>query len=154
MPDVSPELLQEVLGEVLADAAFTFVEPSDEPPAWTAPVVSAAISFETDRRGRVRIAAGEGTAAEIAANMLGLEPGDPEATAQARNAVSEILNVIGGALIVKLYGTARASRLGIPEPSEGPFTAAPGACTISVRTETGDPIQLALEMEDSGGGAS
>jgi CheY-specific phosphatase CheX len=152
MPEVSQELLHEVLGEVLADTAFTFVEPSEEAPEWTAPVVSAAITFETDRRGRVRISAGTGTATEIAANMLGVEPGDPEAAAQAQNAVLEILNVIGGALIVKLYGTAQPSRLGIPEASVGPFTPGPGACTISVRTETGEPIQLALELEDAGGG--
>src|SRR5512141_3249581 len=120
MPEVSQELLHEVLGEVLADTAFTFVEPSTEAPEWTAPVVSAAITFETDRRGRVRIAAGSATAAEIAANMLGVEPGDPEAVAQAKNAMSEILNVVGGALIVKLYGTSLPSRLGIPEPSDGP----------------------------------
>lgn len=153
MPDVTARLLHEVLGEVLADTAFTFVEPSEEPPEWSAPVVSAAISFQTDRKGRVRIATGQGTAAELAANMLGVEPGDPEATLHARNAVSEILNVVGGALIVKLYGTANPSRLGIPEPSDGPLAAAAGACTISVRTETGDPIQLQVELEDAGGGA-
>jgi hypothetical protein len=74
MADPIPALLTEVLGEVLQEAAYVFAEPAEEPAAWTAPVVSAEIAFESLKGGTLRLTAAPAVAAEIAANMLGVDP--------------------------------------------------------------------------------
>ncbi len=143
-----PELLTEVLGEVLQDAAYVFAEPSDEPPAWSAPVVSAEIAFESLKGGTLRLTVAPGVAAEMAANMLGLDPSDAAATESSSAALAEVLNVIGGAFVTRYFGTQVPSQLGLPRaqilprPPAGRRTAA-----VTVTSEKGDPVLLELDME-------
>lgn len=148
MAETMPALLTEVLGEVLQDEAYVFAEPGDEPAAWGAPVVSAEIAFESLKGGTLRLTAGPAIAAEIAANMLGLDPSDAEATESAGAALAEVLNVIGGAFVTRYFGTAVPSQLGLPkaqllpQPAGGKRTAA-----ATVFAENGDPVLLELDMD-------
>ncbi len=152
MADPIADGLQAVLVEVLADAAFVLADPADPPPPLAAPAVGAAISFEADRRGRLRLLTGRGTATELAANMLALDPGDPDAAAHAGSAVSELLNVMAGVLVARLFGPDHPSTLGLPEPVAGPAGPLVGPALAAVRTEAGDPILLQLELLDEDGG--
>jgi chemotaxis phosphatase CheX-like protein len=148
MPDRVPALLTQVLGEVLQDAAYVFAEPVEGPASWPEPVVSARIAFESVRGGTLRLTAAPGVAAEIAANMLGVDPGDAEAQSHGRAALAEVLNVIGGAFVTRYFGTAVPSQLGLPsaeilaEPPAGRTTAA-----ALVVAESGEPVLLELDME-------
>jgi chemotaxis phosphatase CheX-like protein len=148
MPDRVPELLTEVLGEVLQDSAYVFAEPAPGPAAWEAPVVSARIAFESVRGGTLRLTAGQGVASEIAANMLGIDPSDGEAAEHGRAAIAEVLNVIGGAFVTRYFGTAVPSQLGLPiaevvaAPPAGRTTAA-----VLVVAESGGQVLLELDME-------
>ncbi len=148
MADPMPALLTEVLGEVLQDAAYVFAEPADEPAAWSAPVVSAEIAFESLKGGTLRLTTGPGIAAEIAANMLGLDPSDAAAVESGSAALAEVLNVIGGAFVTRYFGTSVPSQLGLPkaqvlpQPPGGKRTAA-----AAVVAENGDPVLLELDMD-------
>ncbi len=148
MPEPTVELLTDILGQVLQESAFIFAEPDEEPAAWEGEVLTAHIAFESTRGGTLRLVTYPRAAAEVAANMLGIEPG-AEADSNARAAVSELLNVLGGAFLVRFFGMAVPSQLGLPatELSEALKPVANRTCAATVRLESGDPVLLELDLE-------
>lgn len=148
MGDVTPELLTDILGTVLQDSAFMFVEPAEEPAAWGEQVFSATLAFESVRGGTLRLIMAVPVGVELAANMLGTEASDPEAVENGRAAVSEILNVIGGAFVTRYFGTKVPSQLGLPQATLSALPAAGRRCCAAlVRAESGDPVLLELDMD-------
>jgi hypothetical protein len=149
MPEPTPELLTDILGSVLQDSAFMFVEPSDEPAEWGERVFTATLAFESVKGGLLRLTMALPAGVELAANMLGTEIDDPEAEENGRAAVSEILNVIGGAFVTRYFGTKVPSQLGLPQAqlSTSPATGDHVTCSSLVRSEAGDPVLLELDME-------
>jgi hypothetical protein len=149
MLDPTPELLTDILGSVLQESAFIFAEPDDEPPAWEGQVLTARIAFESTRGGSLRILTTPDGAAEIAANMLGIDPGE-EATESARPAFSELLNVLGGAFLTRYFGTAVPSQLGLPSTDlvDAPPPEARRTCATTVRLESGAPVVMELDLEE------
>ena len=152
MAEPTAALLEEVLGQVLQEAAFVFAEPADEPEGWPPPVLTAEIAFESVRGGLLRLTVPPRGAVEIAANMLGLEASDPEAEENGRAAVAEILNVIGGAFVTRYFGTQVPTQLGLP--STALVDAPPRAgrtCAATLQLESGDPVVLELDLEPAAG---
>jgi hypothetical protein len=148
MLEPSVELLTDILGQVLQESAFIFAEPDEQPEAWPGPVLVARIAFESTRGGGLRLLASQPAAAEIAANMLGIDPGE-EADANGRAAVSELLNVLGGAFLTRYFGTAVPSQLGLPTTELlAPPPAARCTCAAAVRLESGEPVVLELDLEE------
>jgi hypothetical protein len=148
MAEPTAALLTDVLGNVLQDSAFMFVEPSDEPAEWGDRVFTASLTFESERSGTLRLNMAVPVGVELAANMLGTEVDDPEAEENGRAAVSEVLNVIGGSFVTRYFGTKVATQLGIPkamlasQPSSGRCT-----CGALVTSEGGLPILLELDLD-------
>jgi hypothetical protein len=148
MADPTVELLTDILGNVLQESAFMFVEPDQEPVEWGEKVFAATLAFESVRGGTLRLTMAVPAGVELAANMLGTEASDPEAEENGRAAVSEILNVIGGAFVTRFFGTKVPSQLGLPQamlassPATGRRT-----CAAVVRSEAGDPVLLELDLE-------
>jgi hypothetical protein len=149
MVDATPELLTDILGTVLQDSAFMFVEPSEEPAEWGEKVFAATLAFESVKGGTLRLTMALPVGVELAANMLGTEIEDPEAEDNGRAAVSEILNVIGGAFVTRYFGTKVPSQLGLPQAllSSKPASGAHVTCSALVRSETGEPVLLELDMD-------
>ncbi len=148
MTPPTSELLTEVLGQVLQDAAFMFAEPADEPEAWEGPVLAASLAFEATVGGSLRLIAGERACVELAANMLGVDPADPEAAGSGAAALGELCNVVGGAFVTRLFGTQVPSALGLPMTEVGAPARHPGrTCVAAVRLESGDPVVLELDLE-------
>ena len=148
MGDPMPELLTDILGTVFQETAFMFVEPAEEPVAWGDKVFTATLAFESVQGGTLRLTAAVPVGVELAANMLGCDASDPEAEENGRAAISEVLNVIGGAFVTRYFGTKVPSQLGLPQallashPASGRRTA-----VAVVRAESGDPILLELDLE-------
>jgi hypothetical protein len=149
MRDLDGTFLSEVLGQVLEDAAFVFVEPADEPEAWGPPVLAASLAFESVQGGTLRITAAPAAGVELAANMLGVDPADPEAAEHGLAALAEILNVVGGAFVTRYFGTAVPSQLGLPVPEvlQGEPRPTHRTCAATVRLESGAPLRLELDLE-------
>jgi len=147
-PEADVELLTDILGTVLQESAFMFVEPDQEPVEWAPQVFAATLAFESVRGGTLRLTAALPVGVALAANMLGTDPTDPEAIENGRAAISEILNVIGGAFVTRYFGTKVPSQLGLPQAllSSKPATGR-STCSALVRSETGDPVLLELDME-------
>jgi hypothetical protein len=149
MLEPSVALLIDILGQVLQESAFIFAEPDEEPDAWAGTVLAARIAFQSTRGGGLRLLTSLPAASEIAANMLGIELGE-EADANGRAAVSELLNVLGGAFVTRYFGTAVPSELGLPTTDllTGPRPSSTRTCAAAVRLEGGEPVLLELELEE------
>jgi hypothetical protein len=149
MSEPTTEFLTELLGQVLQDSAYIFAEPDQDPPAWSDTLVMARIAFESTRGGTLRLLTNSRAASEIAANMLGIDPGE-EAKASGRAALSELLNVLGGAFVTRYFGTEVPSQLGLPDSEvfPAPPPQAHRTCSVAVRLESGDPLVLELDLEE------
>ncbi len=150
MPEPTPEFLTDILGHVLEESAFILAEPGQEPAQWDGSILRACIAFESTRGGTLRLLTNAQAASEIAANMLGIDQGDEEARTSGRAAVSELLNVVGGAFLTRYFGTAVPSQLGLPDTEilPAPPEKAHRTCAAAVRLESGAPVVLELDLEE------
>ncbi len=149
MREPTPELLTDILGRVLEESAFILAEPDREPPQWGGSVLRASIAVESTRGGTLRLLTNTRAASEIAANMLGIDQNQEEARSSGRAAVSELLNVVGGAFLTRYFGSAGPSQLGLPDTEI--LSAPPEAhrtCAAAVRLESGEPLVLELDLEE------
>lgn len=149
MLEPTSQFLTDLLGQVLQDAAFVLAEPDEEPPRWGGTVLLARIAFESTRGGTLRLLTNPQAASEIAANMLGIDQGE-EARASGRAAVSELLNVLGGAFLTRFFGAAVPSQLGLPDTEilPAPPPEAHRTCAATLRLESGQPMVLELDLEE------
>jgi CheY-specific phosphatase CheX len=139
---MSGPLTREALGvvtrSVLETAAFLF---ADELPAGTevqeGEVIEASIAFQAATSGRIVLRLPLQLGLEAAANLLGIEPDDPEAAESARAAVAELLNMISGSALKAWFGGGARWSLGVPATVE--FTG---------RLPSGRPGALAFVVED------
>ena len=110
-------VLGRVVIEILEEAAFLFTEPMDED-ATQAPspeLIVARIGYRGPSRGEMLFSTPTNVAVELAANLLGLEPDDPEVEGKGDEAVGEMLNIIGGALLKEWFGSSADFEMGIPK---------------------------------------
>ncbi|MBW8888809.1 MAG: chemotaxis protein CheX [Fibrobacteres bacterium] len=76
--------------------------------------LAASLVFDGPSRGGALAAFPESLARELAANLLGAEPGDEKSAEHAGDALGEFLNVACGHLLTTLFGTGTAFNLGSP----------------------------------------
>jgi len=106
-----------VLAEILEDAAFIFARVvADLPPerADTALYV-AELQIGSTPSLHLLVATSPGLAAEVAANMLGVELEDDKAAELAADAVRELVNVVGGRLVNQWFGHASTLEISVPQ---------------------------------------
>ena len=111
--------LYRVAEEVLASLAFMLPVPPEETSqqgdekrsrTW-----AASVGFTGHANGSVMLAAWEEMLPQLAANMLGLPEGGPEATPdQQQDALVELANVISGNLLTEVWGPEAACTLTPP----------------------------------------
>jgi CheY-specific phosphatase CheX len=151
-PEQCAATLTEVSATVLEEAAFVFTEPASGTLSWSGDIVETKLTFSGDGNGTVMLAAPQSVGLELAANLLGLEPGEEthiERPAEA--ALAEILNMIAGPLTARLFGDTAVCRIGVPMAKTVPGSAHEnwsrrGFCSVSLTTEENDPIELAVAL--------
>jgi CheY-specific phosphatase CheX len=109
------EALMEVTAQMLEDAAFIFSEPMEGCGPFEGEAMEAKIGFEGPRKGMIVLIFDKSLASVFAANFLGVEPDDLEAMGKGRDAAGEMLNIIAGALMERIFGDEIVVNLGIPE---------------------------------------
>jgi hypothetical protein len=147
---LSPDVLRGTTSLMLEEAAFLFCEPMEEPMAWPDRLIEARISFSGPRRGVMRLRVTEAFGIELAANLLGIEPGDEDAGVQARAAVAEMLNIVCGALVAEWFGTGQVCQLGIPEIAEiasGAGAANPH-CAVALIADERHRLEVEVTVEE------
>ena len=147
------EGLAETLARTLEEAAFIFTEPQSKPPPFRGEVLEARIAYRGPHAAELRLTADAGLASTLAANLLGEEEGEASAV-RAADAVGELLNMVLGAWVVRLFGDGRCE-LGVPQvrrrqAGEAAREAAPPSCAAALVEEQGRRIDLALWLAPGG----
>jgi len=141
MTTLTTDTLARTACDILEETAFIFASPANAVPSGPAQLVVAQLSVSGEVRGSLILAVPPSVGSEIAANLLGLEPGDPDADSQAADAVGEILNIMAGALAAQCAVGSAGWRLGPP-------------CTRTVQdlceVETGSTGCEAMLVTDAG----
>lgn len=103
--------------EVLERLAFMFGELVDkcEMPAPEGTYAEVRVRVSGPLSGVVALVVAPEACAEMAANILGLEPGDALAEARAEDALKELVNVTCGTLLTTLAGTDPVFDVSVPE---------------------------------------
>ncbi len=101
---------------ILEQQAFLFADPLTRGgfKAKGEEYLAASLVFEGPSRGGALVAFPESLARELAANLLGADPGDEKAAGHAGDALGEFLNVACGHLLTNLFGTGPIFNLGSP----------------------------------------
>jgi hypothetical protein len=148
----TPELLADTLRETLEEAAFVLAEPEADPPEFAGPVLEARIAYEGPERGELQLVTDRGLAATLAANLLGEEEGEAFSS-RAGDALGELLNMMVGAFVVRLFGAEARCKLGLPRVRElaAPEPLPGAALGVHLVEEEGRRIDLRLVR---GGAAS
>ena len=102
MLETSENILPEAISEALETMAFMTVMPIEEEMPYPCQSIEATMSFSGPISGEVKILAGIEFAHMIAANVLGVDFGDPEAQSKSTDAFKEMLNTVCGVLLPKL----------------------------------------------------
>lgn len=114
MADLNQDMLEEVTGRILEDAAFVFAERvADE---WDAAssIIRATVDFTGEAEGSLYISTTSEFAEMLAANLLGLDMGDEGAEAFSEDAVKELTNIVGGELLAFWLGEDAHYEMGVP----------------------------------------
>ena len=113
--DASDEALR-VFSKVFADFAFLFGDPvaREELAPPDGRLLLASLPFQGQVLGAIEIGVPEVLAFEIAANTLGVDPGDPQVAAKAPDALKEVASVMGGHLATTFAGTGTSVALSPP----------------------------------------
>ncbi len=114
---VSRNTMIEKTIETLEEAAFIFTELADEEqPQWSEDTVTETrLSFSGEASGTMMMAATSEPLVEMAANLLGAEPDDPDVSSKKSDAFGEMLNIIGGVLVEAWFGSEAEVQLDVPK---------------------------------------
>ncbi len=111
MPElIDRERLAAAVQRTLEDAAFLFAEPVEEPPPFGPEVLEARLSWSGPGAPELRLATSPELAAELAANLLGVE----DAPDAGPDALGELLNMAAGAIVAAIFGPRDARRRLLP----------------------------------------
>ena len=121
MECVADELLTRVSIDVMEKHAFVFPEPGEFSPAAPCPsgALQAHVRFSGPATGELVMFVPGELASEIAADMLGLDPGDDGAEALIHDAVGELANVLCGNVLQATEFKDQVLDLAAPEVSAG-----------------------------------
>ena len=140
-PDTQPAL-GAIVGNVLGDMAFLVSDDDgaacDHDGTW----LTGAIRYRGPMNGRIKCWFTAQLAAELAANLLGLEPNSAQAQQDAGDAVGEFMNVLCGQLVTTWFDRSAIFDLSIPEvskTSQAPADAEPGGQHACL-TVSGQPL--------------
>ena len=146
-------ILTQVFGEVVERQAFMFVGAVDEVTEPPEAALLGEIHFTGQHSGKLCLGLPAAMSAELAANILGLEPDDASAEEAGLDAVRELLNVTCGHVLTTLAGEGPVFDLGVPElrPLDAAgwqeLAARPGAAAMVV---DGHPVILHFDGPEFG----
>jgi CheY-specific phosphatase CheX len=143
-----------VVTDVLGELAFMVNDGTEA--IWPSGValVQGEIHYRGPISGCVRCWCTPDFATQLAANLLGVEPGTDDAQAASADAVGEFLNVLCGQLVTAWYGTEAVFDLDIPSAtvcSEVPAADASSADAYAQLSIDGQPLRCTHAIEPAVG---
>jgi hypothetical protein len=135
MPELQEARVAAAVLRTLEDAAFVFAAPADEAEPFEGDVLEARLSW-AGAAEELRLATSPELAAEIAANLLGVERAAVE---HAADALGELLNMAAGIVVAEAFGGRAAPRLELPRVA---------LVSASAHTESAASARIALTLLD------
>jgi len=148
------ELVGQVLGTVLEEAAFAFSEPAEPGALTSRSGWMAQISFRATAAGELRLTLTHELAFQLCAGLLGLEPDDDEVKTRARDTTGELTNILAGSLLSAWLGEDAEYELGTPTihpyPLTGTVDKGPASARLRVCrvTDEGEPFEVELRLAE------
>jgi len=142
-----------VVTDVLGDLAFMVSDDEPLPPPPGAVWLECEITYRGPQSGTLRCWCTRDFAVQLAANLLGIEPDEGDASTSAEDAVREFMNVLCGQLVTAWHGTSPVFTLSIPTVQECLIPPAPAGaephtfCQLSI---SGEPFCCAYQPLDGG----
>lgn len=132
---LAPEL-SALAGDVLGDLAFLISD--DVPPTLpeNTPWLSCTVRYLGPFKGELTCWATPDFSVQLCANLLGLDPRDPDSAKSANDALGELMNVIAGQAVTAWYGKKAVFNLSIPQidPAASTPQPLPTDCVLSVNS--------------------
>ncbi len=147
----SSQRLQHVVATVLEDSAFVFTTPGDPDRPWGAPIIETVLDFRGPPSGRMVMTSSKGFGATLVANLLDVEPDDPNVDRQAEEALCETLNVLAGHVLSECLEGGAGCTIGIPRSRRiDPTVTAAGDTSLSISLCTDEDERIDLRVERTG----
>ena len=112
------QIVISVMAEVLETMAFMFADPYEgaELPEDIPDAIKASMEFCGEEGfGSISLTVPAQMCMELASNILGMDPDDPNSQNKAEDALKELLNVISGRLATGIFGSKPVFTLSVPE---------------------------------------
>ena len=120
-----------------------------EPTLWSDAVIEATLSYAGPEEGELQVWASPAFGARLAANMLGVEVDDAEVLNHSRDAVGEMLNVVAGSLVARVFGTDVLCHLGVPRVALVPASEpSRSTCVVGLLTDDGERMDFRVLTPD------
>jgi CheY-specific phosphatase CheX len=148
------ELMGQVVGTVLEEAAFAFSEPAEPGALASRSGWMARIEFRARVVGELRLTLTHELACQLCASLLGLEPDDEESQRRARDTTGELTNILAGSLLSAWLGEEAEYELGtpvvVPHPPTGEAVHSPTSARVCVTrvTDEGEPFEVELRLAE------
>ncbi len=111
---IAPEL-GTIASDVLGDLAFLISDDVPSTPPADAPWLRCTVRYMGPVRGELTCWATPEFAVQLCANLLGLDPRDPDSAKSADDALGELMNVVAGQAVTAWYGKKAVFNLSIPQ---------------------------------------
>ena len=111
------EALDEIVCQVMEQTAFVFPEPADLSEGVSLDeleMLIASLSFSGEKDGEVSLAASVDFCIELSANLLGREMDETSSREEYSDAAKEMLNIITGQLLTRIFGEEAVFNLTAP----------------------------------------
>lgn len=148
MPAFDARLLESAGRKVLEESAFVLLEPG--PPSPEPLPVRVAIWIGAPVNAHLVLSTAPAVAQEVAENLLGLEPGSPEARVQGVAALSEVANIVAGVAVADALNGVDCV-LGLPRLVEADEARGTPDAVVDFRSLEGEPVRLELFREHRAG---
>lgn len=144
----TPALLGELTASALEECAFVMARPSPDSIPWPEEVVRATMGFDGPAPGRLGLTTSAECGAELAANMLGVDPDDPDVEASVEAALAELANILCGVLVERIFGREASCKLGLPQVAHGSIAESRrgGGVSTTLVDDEGRAYFVALEL--------
>jgi len=129
--------LTAAISEIVEEFIMMAIEIPEPPPAVDVETIGW-LDFSGPRQGRITVRCGNALASALAANLLGVSPDDAEAGAKAGDALGEVLNVLCGNLVTRVFGSQQTVHLSVP-------TVLPACTAHAHRDQPGGHPEAVLE---------
>lgn len=142
--------LSALVNDVLGDMAFMITDPTQAALPSGGKWLVGEIRYRGPVSGLLTCWCSRPFSAQLAANLLGLDPGADDAQHAADDAMREFLNVLCGHLVTRWFGTEAVFNLSIPavrESADAPGLAAPPTGQRCEITIDGEPLIVVHESD-------